>query len=429
MSKQLTERDQHKRVPATKMDDTSGNAFDPTIGEVSKTSRDCHGSGKESMKTRYDAHRCSPWHTNDVCGACSWSRHRYQLVKNKEHSGRVAEDDTSSKKLSSSASGMLGERTCAEGTEARRNRAGTTAGCDCSDDDEAEAQTNDSVQTPCLEKNLNVQLEKLNDVLARLATQGSGEPAQGTAIGLPDRKAIKFQRLDRVYDEQLRAWKFVEREVDDHKDSAIVFRVRREYDMHGKLERTRVDIHTELLRTTLNHIFRSCSYNAMIEGVYDVDPCLLFHFRADISAYIRSLRERKAKSERKAHDEGVLLDQVAQCELLLEFIIEDFFGDEERLDAMVSRGVISFDLVWALFKPGTIAYTSTYQNEDDPRCFKVETAQEHDDCVLDGKYLQCDGERFSMAHYRVVIQAFEGCKKITDLAAYPLQYHKDSQVH
>jgi hypothetical protein len=166
-----------------------------------------------------------------------------------------------------------------------------------------------------------------------------------------------------------------------------------------------------------------------MEGVYDIDPHLLFHFRADISAYLQRMCECKGKKAFGARDKELSSSQGTQCTLLLDFIKEDFAGVEERLEAMLKRGVVSYDLVWALFKPGTIAYTATYQNEDDPRCFIVETVHEYDECVIDGKYLDCDGKRFSMERYQAAIQEFKGCKKITSLATYPLQYHRDSDVH
>jgi hypothetical protein len=290
------------------------------------------------------------------------------------------------------------------------------------------AQSDNLVQHLYLEKSLNAQIEKLRDVLASFTTQGSDEKIQNIAIERSDSKPSKFKRLDRVYDEQLRTWRLVESKKDSQQASDSVFEVHRDYDVHGKLEKTRVQINTKVLRTALDHIFRACGYSVAIEGVYDVDPHILFHFRANISAYLRKTRNDKGKRAKGARHKGLSSSQATQCKLLLDFITEDFAGVEERLGAMLRRGVISYDLIWALFKPGTIAYTSTYQNGDDPRCFKVEAAYEYDEWVIDGKYLDCDGECFSMEHYRVAIQEFKGCKKITSLAAYPLQYHRESDV-
>jgi hypothetical protein len=361
---------------------------------------------------------------------CGSYVHCCQDAKRREwNHGTVVEVDSSSDSPSSCASDISKECICREGMKAYRTRTPKPpASSHCSGNDKSVAQSDNPAQPPYPEKSLNAQIEKLSDVLAKFTTQRSDEKIQDIAIEQSDRKPLEFKRLDRVYDEQLRAWRLVESKRACQQASDCVFEVRREYNVHGKLEKTRVQINTEVLRTALEHIFRACGYSATIEGVYDVDPHILYHFRADINAYFRRMRKHQGKRAKGARDKGLSSSQATQCKLLLDFITEDFAGVEERLGAMLRRGVISYDLVWALFKPGTIAYTSTYQNEDDPRCFKVETAYEDDEWVIDGKFLDCDGERFSMRHYRVAIQEFQGCKKVTSLAAYPLQYHKNADV-
>jgi hypothetical protein len=42
---------------------------------------------------------------------------------------------------------------------------------------------------------------------------------------------------------------------------------------------------------------------------------------------------------------------------------------------MLDSGLITFDLLWALYKPGTLAYTTTYGTVDEPRAFKIELAE------------------------------------------------------
>jgi hypothetical protein len=333
--------------------------------------------------------------------------------------GIVQEVDSSSENASSDVSDMSKKCIDRKGTNTRRP--------DRSGYDKSAARSDIPARSPYQGKSPNVQIERFRDLLASLTTRRIEEKVQDIAMQLPDKKSLGFKRLDRVYDEQQRVWSLIESKKDRQQISDCVFEVHREYDVHGKLERTQVQINTEVLRTALGNIFRACGHSVTVEGVYDVDPYILFHFRADISAYLRKLL-KKGKRAKGVRDKESSSNQATQCELLLHFITEDFAGVEEKLNAMLRRGIISYDLVWALFKPGAVAYTSTYQNEDDPRCFKVEAVYECDEWVINGKYLDCDGERFSMAHYQVAIQKFKGCKKITNLAAYPLQYHKNSDV-
>lgn len=95
-------------------------------------------------------------------------------------------------------------------------------------------------------------------------------------------------------------------------------------------------------------------------------------------------------------------------------------------------GTITYDLVWALFKPNTIAYTTTYGNKDDPRCFKVDSCYEEENWLtnvksrtIEGRYLEYDGKVFGFGEHLVSIQEFRGSRKISSLSAHPLEFHKD----
>lgn len=97
---------------------------------------------------------------------------------------------------------------------------------------------------------------------------------------------------------------------------------------------------------------------------------------------------------------------------------------------MLEHGLITFDLFWALWKPNTLAYTTTYGSHDEPRVFKVDTAEKHfhitkgEFYVVDGKYFEYDGKQFGHGHMEEEIPEFKGAKKITSLNCYPLKYHK-----
>ncbi|MBE3049350.1 hypothetical protein IMZ48_44000 [Candidatus Bathyarchaeota archaeon] len=44
---------------------------------------------------------------------------------------------------------------------------------------------------------------------------------------------------------------------------------------------------------------------------------------------------------------------------------------------MLENGLITFDMLWALWKPSTLVYTATYGCHDEPRAFKVGMAEKH----------------------------------------------------
>lgn len=100
---------------------------------------------------------------------------------------------------------------------------------------------------------------------------------------------------------------------------------------------------------------------------------------------------------------------------------------------MLENGLITFELMWALWKPGTLAYTNTYGSTDDPRVFTVELAERHKSFMkgelyhLDGKYFEFDGKKFGHGGVSDEILAFRGARKITSLSCYPLKYHPDEE--
>ena len=98
---------------------------------------------------------------------------------------------------------------------------------------------------------------------------------------------------------------------------------------------------------------------------------------------------------------------------------------------MLKNGLVTFDLLWALWKPNTLAYTTTYGSHDEPRVFKVEMAERHNGLMkggyyyLEGKYFEYDGKQFGFGGLSEEIGEFRGARKITSLGCYPLEYHKN----
>lgn len=58
---------------------------------------------------------------------------------------------------------------------------------------------------------------------------------------------------------------------------------------------------------------------------------------------------------------------------------------------MLENGLITFDLLWALFKPNTLIYTTTYGSSDEPRVFKVEQAEKMSS-MTKGEFYLLDGK-------------------------------------
>ncbi|KAJ4364446.1 hypothetical protein N0V83_009040 [Neocucurbitaria cava] len=290
---------------------------------------------------------------------------------------------------------------------------------------------------PLAGDDIDTQVAKVSTILKGLQLKQAATLAVAGATKLekPVKKnSLEFKRVDQVYDMKIRDWKLVESNTDQKDEFDCVFTVRRRLDWEGKYKETQVDIKSKVLRNALQEVFKECKSISLVEDTPQIDPHTLFHYYDEIKTYIKKTLKPKLKKTRKSKPKRKLTQEIAQCKLLLSYIDEDYNATRKALKPMLKAGTITYDLVWALFKPNTIVFTPTYANKDDPRCFKVDFSYEYESwmtgiksCVVDGRYLEYDGKAFGLGDHQVMIQAFKGHKKITSLAAYPLKYHKDPE--
>jgi hypothetical protein len=291
--------------------------------------------------------------------------------------------------------------------------------------------------SPVTGSDIDAQVAHVESVLAGLKLKQTAASATATATKLdkPVKKnVLEFKRVDQVYDMKIRDWKLVESNNDTKDEFDCLFTVRRRLNWEGKYQETQVDIKSKVLRNCLQEIFKDCKSISLVEDTPQLDPHTLFHYYDEIKTYVKKELKPKLKRARKSKEKKLRTAQVAQCKLLLKYLDEDYTSVRKALKPMLKAGTITYDLVWALFKPNTIAFTPTYGNKDDPRCFRVDFSYEYESwltqaksLVVDGRYLEYDGKAFGLGDHQVQIQAFKGHKKITSLSAYPLKYHRDSE--
>jgi hypothetical protein len=312
-----------------------------------------------------------------------------------------------------------------------------------SSEDDLIAVPSSPPEPPLPGDSLDTQVTKVSGILSSLKAQQASLNAAAAAAAVSTTKldkpvkknALEFKRVDQVFDMKIRDWKLVESNADQKDEFDCVFTVRRRLNWEGKYQETQLDIKSKLLRNALQEVLKDCKSISLVEDIPQIDPHTLFHYYDELKVYIKKTLKPKLRKARKSKEQKRLKQQIAQCKLLLSYIDEDYTATRKALRPMLKAGTITYDLVWALFKPNTIAFTPTYHNKDDPRCFKVDTAYEYESWMtginswyIDGKYLEYDGKSFGLGDHQITIQAFKGHKKITSLSAYPLKYHKDPEV-
>jgi hypothetical protein len=117
-------------------------------------------------------------------------------------------------------------------------------------------------------------------------------------------------------------------------------------------------------------------------------------------------------------------------DLLIQHIKATYTDTRTRLLPLLVSGEIPYDLLWALFKPNTFAYT-TCPGTKKPRCIKYDFGEERttSDGVayfhIKGRYVDFNGKVFGEVPIDTGILKFRGSKPINSLDVFPLRYHEN----
>ncbi|KAI0880545.1 uncharacterized protein GGS22DRAFT_82777 [Annulohypoxylon maeteangense] len=254
--------------------------------------------------------------------------------------------------------------------------------------------------------------------------------------GKPVIQRLEFKRVDQVWDSQIHNYKLQDtaENASNSQYDEYLFHVRRTFDWEGKYKTTIVDIKSKQLREALQDVIGSVKGVSLVEETPKVDPKMLFLYLEDMREYMNNLKELEPEGDSRKERKKVqkwIDEKRRHLRILIKYLDADHAETKKSLYPMLENGLITFDLLWALWKPNTLAYTTTYGSVDEPRIFKVEVAEKHYSIVrgefyyVEGKYFEYDGKQFGYGSMSEEIQEFRGARKITSLGCYPLKYHKN----
>lgn len=247
---------------------------------------------------------------------------------------------------------------------------------------------------------------------------------------------LEFKRVDQVWDSQIHNYKLQDtaENASNSQYDEYLFHVRRTFDWEGKYKTTIVDIKSKQLREALQDVIGSVKGVSLVEETPKVDPKMLFLYLEDMREYMNNLKELEPEGDSRKERRKVqkwIDEKRRHLRILIKYLDTDHAETKKSLYPMLENGLITFDLLWALWKPNTLAYTTTYGSVDEPRIFKVEVAEKHYSIVrgefyyIEGKYFEYDGKQFGYGSMSEEIPEFRGARKITSLGCYPLKYHKN----
>lgn len=160
-----------------------------------------------------------------------------------------------------------------------------------------------------------------------------------------------------------------------------------------------------------------------------IDPQLLITFFPQLREYQEDLRLESHSADR---------DKTAEhLSFLINFLKEEHTATLQKIDNFISHNEITFDLLWAIFIPHQIIFTSC-KTTSEPRAVRLQTISLRKDFMTNAPSwrLRCEyidanddlaflGQRYGLATMELEIPHFDGVVKITELAAYPMKWHPD----
>ncbi|KAM5447246.1 hypothetical protein MaudCBS49596_006008 [Microsporum audouinii] len=246
---------------------------------------------------------------------------------------------------------------------------------------------------------------------------------------------VAFKRVDQLWDSTIHNYKLTETVKDPGADEwdQYIFTVRRKFDWENRYTDTVVDIKSKPLRDALAHIMDGVKGVSLVQDTPVLDPNLLFLYLEETRSYMHELKAQ-SKTEKKKKNRKRTATKAAHLKILVKYLDKDYAETKNALYPLLDNNTITYDLLWALFKPNTIAYTQTYGTPDEPRAFKIEYASKESSFMrgqwysIEGRYLEYDGKSFGMGTMSAEVDHFKGPRKISSLACYPLKYHRDPEA-
>ena len=244
---------------------------------------------------------------------------------------------------------------------------------------------------------------------------------------------VAYKRVDQLWDQTIHNFKLTEtvKETGDAVWDQYIFTIRRRFDWEHKYLATIVDIKSAPLKECLQHVMSNVKGITLVEDTPHLDPNMLFLYLEEMREYAKTLDEEAEGKKRK--EAKAITTKAKHLRLMVRYLDKDFSETKKNLYPLLENGLITFDLLWALYKPNSIAYSATYGDQEEPRAFKIDFATKESHFMrgqwytVEGRYLEYDGKTFGMGTTHCEISSFQGVRKITSLDCYPLQYHKDAE--
>ncbi|EDN08101.1 predicted protein [Histoplasma mississippiense (nom. inval.)] len=255
---------------------------------------------------------------------------------------------------------------------------------------------------------------------------GPDKPENGEKEDIKIRASkLECKAIREVWSDKAYAYKIVDSprspDVSDLDEYVIVVRTR--IDRKTREPTVYVDIKSVGLRDIIRTVLREVRTASLDEDKPVVERNVLYHFLPELEAYRESVTD----------EETATPESLKHLDLLILHLQEAYKSTAERLCSLLSRRKITYDLLWALFRPNMPVYT-TCRGTGKPRCVAYSfggektTPQGEEYFELQSRYFDFDGKVFGEAVEALAINKFHGVKRIENLPAFPLVYHPEDNI-
>ncbi|RHZ48759.1 uncharacterized protein CDV56_106140 [Aspergillus thermomutatus] len=233
---------------------------------------------------------------------------------------------------------------------------------------------------------------------------------------------LEYKIVNEVWDPRAYRYTIVDRvpAPDVSELDEWIFVVRNRVDRRSHETTTFIDIKSPVLQDILRVILKNIGMAGLEADKPAVEQGLLYHFLSEMRDYA-------------TFDEGHKHDGVCHLNLLVQYLESVYQPTAERLSSLIAHRKITYDLLWALFKPGTLVYLEC-PSTGLPRCIRftygveTKTYRKQDCFEIHGQYFDDDGVLFGECEEVIQIEVFRGARRIESLPAYPLKLHADQNV-
>ncbi|RAK94951.1 P-loop containing nucleoside triphosphate hydrolase protein [Aspergillus ibericus CBS 121593] len=205
--------------------------------------------------------------------------------------------------------------------------------------------------------------------------------------------------------------------LDDYAEYAFV--VRERVERNSEMVIPYIDIKSGGLRDILRVVLHGIKAISLMEDKPSIEQNVLFHFLPELDNYAEDMNNPDCAFARQ------------HLRLLIDHLKRAYSDIAQRLESMLQHGHITYDLLWALFKPGSHVFTTCFGTKE-PRCVVFDAGEEvtqNDETWfnLECRFFDYDGIKFGEAGIFLRVAKFRGSKPIESLEAFPLRHHPNHE--